>query len=83
LGTNILPYNGYTELYIDGKWVKATPAFDIKMCRENRIIPVDFDGKNNAVLHSHNQDGKLHIEYLLDRGHYDDVPLDDILEGYD
>ncbi|MBA7646586.1 hypothetical protein ES703_54351 [subsurface metagenome] len=78
LGTNILPYHGYAELYIDGSWVKATPAFDLKMCRENRIIPVDFDGKNNAVLHSHNQDGKLHIEYLLDRGHYDDVPLDDI-----
>jgi transglutaminase-like putative cysteine protease len=77
LGTNILAFHGYTELYLNGKWVKATPAFDIKMCEKNRIIPVEFDGVNDAVFHSHNQDGKLHIEYLEDLGRYlDDLPLD-------
>lgn len=79
LGTNIISFHAYTELYIDGRWVKATPAFDLKMCRENRIIPVEFDGKNDAIFHSHNQDGKLHIEYVKDHGHYEDVPLDKIL----
>ena len=82
LGTNLYVYHGYDELYIEGNWVKATPAFDIKMCQENRIIPVEFDGKNDAVLHSHNQDGKLHIEYLHDYGHYQDVPLDEILAAW-
>jgi len=77
LGTNIIPFHGYAELYLNQKWVKATPAFDLKMCQKNRIVPVEFDGKYDARFHSHNQDGKLHIEYLKDLGsHYDDLPLD-------
>ena len=77
LGTNILPFHGYAELYLNGKWVKATPAFDLKMCERNRIVPVEFDGENDAMFHSHNKDGKLHIEYLKHLGHgLDDLPLD-------
>jgi len=82
MGTNLFTYHGYDELYIEGKWVKATPAFDIKMCQENQIIPVEFDGKNDATFHSHNRDGKLHIKYFNDYGHYQDVPLDEILEAW-
>lgn len=78
LKSNVFPWHGYAELYLDGKWVKATPAFDLKMCQEHRLIPVEFDGCNDARFHAHNQDGKPHIEYLLDRGTFDDVPLDEI-----
>ena len=82
LGTNILPFHGYAELYLDGKWVKATPAFDLKMCEKIRIVPVEFDGKSDAMFHSHNRDGKLHIEYLKDLGHYyDDLPLDKLWDA--
>jgi transglutaminase-like putative cysteine protease len=80
LNTNILPDHGYTELYINGKWVKATPTFDLEMCQKNRIIPVEFDGINDAKFHSHTQDGKFHIEYILDRGPFGDVPLHEIRE---
>ena len=78
LKSNIFPWHGYAELYLDGKWVKATPAFDLKMCQEHRLIPVEFDGVSDARFHSRNKDGKPHIEYLLDRGPFDDVPLDEI-----
>jgi transglutaminase-like putative cysteine protease len=78
LKSNIFPWHGYAELYLEGKWVKATPAFDLKMCQENRLIPVEFDGLSDARFHLHNLDGKPHIEYLLDRGPFDDVPLDEI-----
>ena len=77
---NILPEHGYSELYINDRWIKATPAFNLEMCQKNRIIPVEFDGENDAKFHSHNQDGRLHIEYVMDRGPYDDVPLDAIRE---
>jgi len=76
--SNTLPEHGYAELYLKGRWTKATPVFDLEMCQKNRIIPVEFDGENDAKFHSHNQDGQLHIEYVLDRGPYDDVPLDAI-----
>ena len=81
LGTNLLVYHAYDEFYIGGRWIKAAPTFDIKMCQENRIIPVEFDGKNDALLHSHNQDGKLHIEYVRDYGSYQDVIVDEILDA--
>lgn len=78
LETNVIPDHGYAELYLNGKWVKATPAFDLEMCQKNRIIPVEFDGKKDARFHPYTQDSRLHIEYVLDRGPYDDVPLDEV-----
>ena len=49
------------------------------MCRKNRLVPVEFDGKHDALLHSHNLDGKLHIEYIEDHGSYDDLPFEKII----
>jgi len=83
MGTNLFSYHGYTELYIGRKWVKATPAFDLKMCQANRIIPVDFDGKNDAIFHSHNLDDQLHIEYVADHGCRVDVPVDEIIAAWE
>jgi len=83
MNTNLFSYHGYTELYIKEKWVKATPAFDLKMCHKNRIIPVEFDGQNDAILNTHNLDGKLHIEYVKDHGYREDVPVDEILAAWE
>ena len=83
MGTNLFSYHGYTELYINGTWIKATPAFDLKMCQANRIVPVEFDGKNDAIFHSHNLDGQLHIEYVADHGCRVDVPVDEIIAAWE
>ncbi|SPD71909.1 hypothetical protein PITCH_A1100008 [uncultured Desulfobacterium sp.] len=56
----------YSEPYLDHKWVKTTPAFDLQTCETNGFIPVAFDGLNNAILPSHYKHGNLHIEYLPD-----------------
>jgi transglutaminase-like putative cysteine protease len=77
---NTLPDHGYAELYLNDRWIKATPVFGLEKCRKNRIVPVEFDGINDAKFHSHTQDGKFHIEYILDRGPYGDVPLHEIRE---
>lgn len=80
-GNNLFVYHGYCELYIGQKWVKATPAFDLEMCQEHHIVPVEFDGKNHATFHRYNQEGKLHIEYVCDYGHYPDLPLEEMLKA--
>ena len=80
LVSNVIPDHGFVEFYLDGKWVGATPAFDLEMCQKYGIIPVEFNGKNEAKFHSHTQDGKLHIEYIFDRGTYADVPIEEIHE---
>jgi transglutaminase-like putative cysteine protease len=82
MGTNLFSYHGYTELYVEEKWVKATPAFDLKVCREHRIIPVEFDGQHDALFQRHDLDGKLHIEYVEDHGHRIDVPVDEVVAAW-
>jgi transglutaminase-like putative cysteine protease len=73
-GDNIMQYHSYALLYINGKWLKATPSFDIALCREHNFIPVEFDGTQDAIFHLYNQEGKLHMEYIEDHGIYDEVP---------
>jgi len=82
LGTNLFPYHGFDELYIDGKWIKVTPTFELKVCQENRLIPVEFDGKHDAMLPPRDLDGNSHIEYLEDHGFYENVPLDEIYSAW-
>jgi len=80
LVSDVIPDHAFAECYLDGKWVGATPAFDLEMCQKYGIEPVEFDGKNDAKFHSHAQNGKLHIEYISDRGTYADVPIEEIRE---
>jgi transglutaminase-like putative cysteine protease len=80
-GTNLLVYHGFTELYLNDTWIRVTPIFDLEMCRKHRIIPVDFDGKNDARFHPVNQDGKPHIEYVRYHGSFEDLPLHQMLNA--
>jgi len=79
--SNIFPWHGYTELYLQEKWVKATPAFDLQMCQKHDYVPVEFDGKHDATFSLYDKEGKLYIEYLKDRGVYDDVPFEEIWQA--
>ncbi len=76
---NLFPTHGYSELYIEERWIKVAPTFDLGLCQKNRFVIVEFDGKHDAMLPAYNQDGKKHIEYVQDRGHYDDLPFNDII----
>ena len=78
-GDNLLIQHGYAELYIDGKWVHASPAYDLGTCRKMGFVPVDFDGIHDARDSAYNQRGKPHIEYVVDHGTYDDFPWNFIL----
>jgi hypothetical protein len=80
-GTNFFAYHGYTDLYLEGSWVKATPTFDIVCCKNAGLRPVDFDGEHDALLPSQTLDGRCHIEYVEDRGFVEDIPFDAIMEA--
>ncbi len=73
--TDVFAFHGLTELEIDGRWVKATPAFDLTLCELFGVLPLEFDGKSDSTLHPFDRQGKRHMEYLVDRGSYDDLPL--------
>jgi transglutaminase-like putative cysteine protease len=78
MGGNLFPAHGYADLYLEGKWVKVAPTFNLKLCQRNRFVPTEFDGGHDAVLPTHNLDGKPHIEYVTDRGYYADLPFEEM-----
>lgn len=82
VGSDIMPWHCYTELFLERKWVKATPAFDLKLCEKFRIKPLEFNGREDSIFHPFTEDGKKHMEYIQDRGIYADVPLAQILETF-
>lgn len=78
MGTDVFVYHGYVELHLDGRWVKATPAFDQASSRRAGVLPVVLDGTNDAMLHPVDPAGHPYIEYLRYRGAYDDLPFGEI-----
>ena len=75
-------WHSYTELKIDGKWVKCTPAFDAMLCQRANIAPLAFDGVNDSLFHPFDGAGRRHMEYLLDRGAFTDVPFETIVADF-
>lgn len=80
--TDIFYWHGYTDIFLGGTWVKATPAFNIELCERFRIRPLDFDGVKDAIYHPSDLDGNRHMEYLRYRGEYPDIPIDPIIETF-
>lgn len=80
--TDVFFWHGYTSIYLDRTWVKATPAFNIELCERFRLQPLDFDGQNDAIYHAFDLRGNRHMEYLNDRGEFLDVPIDQIEDTF-
>jgi transglutaminase-like putative cysteine protease len=81
MGTDIFYYHGYTEFYLGGKWVKATPAFNIELCRKFGVVPLEFDGRSDSLFQPFDLKHRRHMEYINDRGHRADLPYDEIREA--
>ena len=81
-GINVFPFHGFAELFIDGRWVHASPAYDLATCRRKRFVPVDFDGVNDAKDSRYTEDGEPHIEHIEYHGPYEDFPWDEIQSYY-
>jgi transglutaminase-like putative cysteine protease len=78
LRTDLFVFHGYTELFLGGRWVKATPAFNESLCERFNVKPLDFNGRDDALLHPFDGDGKRHMEYVRDRGSHADMPLEEM-----
>ncbi|HKS85992.1 MAG TPA: transglutaminase family protein [Pseudolabrys sp.] len=76
--TDIFQWHSYTELYLSGRWVKATPAFDRALCERVGIVPLEFDGRTDSLFQPFDKAGRRHMEYLKNRGSFADVPFNAI-----
>jgi hypothetical protein len=68
-------FHGYVSLLVAGKWVKCTPAFDQKVCRINRVTPLDWDGKTDSMFQAF-EGNQQFMEYVHYYGEFDDVPVE-------
>jgi len=80
--TNVFHWHGYTSHYLNGKWVKSTPAFNIELCEKFRLRPLEFDGQEDSIYHPFDLEGNKHMDYINFRGEFDDVPLEKMLETF-
>lgn len=76
LRTNVLVFHGFTELFLEGKWVKATPAFNKTLCDKLNVASLEFNGREDSIFQPYNKEGGEFMEYLHDYGTFDDVPRD-------
>lgn len=74
--SDVFAWHSYTELFIDGKWVKCTPAFDAALCERAKLAPLEFDGEHDSLFQPYDPSGRDFMEYLEDRGAYADVPVE-------
>ncbi len=80
--TDLFVWHGYSELLIDGAWVKATPAFNIELCDRFGLLPLDFDGRSDSLYHPFDRSGQRHMEYVHQRGSFDELPLQQLAADF-
>lgn len=80
--TDVFTWHGYADLWLDGAWRKATPAFNVQLCERFGLMPLEFDGTSDSIYHAFDRAGNRHMEYLVQRGTWLDIPLDDIREDF-
>lgn len=73
--TDLFYWHGFTEILIEGAWRKATPAFNLGLCERFGLLPLEFDGRGDSLYHPFDRHGHRHMEYVAQRGSFDDVPL--------
>jgi transglutaminase-like putative cysteine protease len=83
LGSDMFVYHGFTEFYLNGKWCKATPAFNLQLCKKHRVMPLEFDGCKDSIFYPFNTENKKFMEYVTDHGAFADVPLEKIIAAWE
>ena len=81
--TDLFIWHGYSDLWLDGQWRKATPAFNLSLCERFGLLPLEFDGRADSIYHPFDKSGNRHMEYVHQRGAFDDMPLAQIVADFE
>ena len=83
LGSDLFVFHGYTEFWLEGRWVKATPAFNVELCRRHRVAPLEFDGCTDSLFHACNEASQRFMEYVRDHGAFGDIPVERLVAAWE
>lgn len=81
-GKTLFIHHGYSVLYLEGKWVKAAPAFNIQLCERFGVKPTEFDGRNPAIFQEYDAFDRRHMEYVKEHGMWSDFPFEHIMGAF-
>lgn len=81
LGTDLLVFHGYTELFLDGRWVATTPAFNRELCERLGVAPLEWDGEQHAIFQEYDRDTRF-MEYVEDHGSHAEIPFDAMVAAW-
>ena len=82
LKTDLFIWHGYTDVWLAGAWRKATPAFNLTLCERFGLKPLEWNGIDDSLYHAYDRAGNRHMEYVHQRGSFDDMPLAQIVADF-
>jgi len=82
MGTDLFVYHGYTELFLEGRWLKATPTFNRELCERFDVTALEFDGASDALMQEFDGRGRRHMEYVRYHGIFNDFPYEDMVAAW-
>lgn len=74
LGTSLLVFHGYVELFLHQRWVAATPAFNKELCQHLGVAPLEFNGEEDSIFQEYDHAGGRFMEYVHDYGAFSTIP---------
>lgn len=75
LQTDVLNPHGYAEVYLNDRWVKCTPAFNLALCQRLNVPPLEFDGVHHSLFQAYDREPNGFMTYLEDYGTFHDLPV--------
>jgi transglutaminase-like putative cysteine protease len=81
VGGDVFHYHCLTSVYLERRWVKATPVFPKILCRLYGIAPLEFDGVTDSLHHPFDLKGRRNMEFLRTHGEFSDLPYDFVVNG--
>jgi transglutaminase-like putative cysteine protease len=82
LGSDLFVYHGFTEFFLEGKWIKATPAFNRELCERHGVAPLEFNGREDSVFQPYSTDMRKFMEYVEFHGSFADIPVQEIVRAF-
>ena len=82
IGSDLFVYHGFVEFYLEEKWVKATPAFNIELCQKHHVPPLEFNGREDSLFQTYNLENRKFMEYVEFYGIEADIPVDRIVKAW-
>jgi hypothetical protein len=83
LGNDLFVYHAFVEFYLMERWVRATPAFNVELCKKHHVAPLEFNGREDSLFHPYDEKNRKFMEYLTYHGTFADIPVGAIVSAWE